>query len=74
MTRNWLPLTRWQRVKQWWCRYAPIPWKKCMVCGRWFFNKGFYRSDTWKWGIPEYCGEECVYAEERQMDAEADHE
>lgn len=68
---NWLPLTRWERFKQWWCRYAPIPWKRCMICGRWFFNPFFWHRWTWKWGLPEYCSQKCCDDELDGLDAEA---
>lgn len=60
MEWNWIPLTRWGRIKQWCWRYAPIPWKRCMVCDRWFFNGSFWRRMTWKHGLPEYCSQRCA--------------
>lgn len=53
-------LNRWGMFKQYWCRYAPIPFKKCMICQRWFFNKWFWSSITWKYGCPEYCSRNCA--------------
>ncbi len=50
---HWKKLTRGDCLKQWLCYYAPIPWKRCMVCSKWFFNKRFWHWSTW--GLPENC-------------------
>lgn len=57
---NWILLITRQRFIQWWCRYAPIPMKRCMVCGRWFWNWLFWHALTWRWGLPEYCSRQCA--------------
>lgn len=59
---NLVPLTRWQRFVQWWTRYAPIPWRRCMFCRRWFFNRSFWRLSSMRWGIPEHCSRACANA------------
>lgn len=60
MMYDWMLYTRWGRFKQYWWRYAPIPWKCCVVCGQWFFNKWFWHPITWKHGCPEYCSRACA--------------
>lgn len=60
---DWTPLTRLGRVVQYWQQYAPIPFKKCTVCGYWFWNWHFWRPGTWRWGLPEYCSRRCCDAE-----------
>lgn len=57
MKKNWNPLNRRKRFKQYWCRYAPLPFKRCMVCGRWFWD--WHLIMHVRWGIPEYCSRKC---------------
>lgn len=64
--QDWIPLTRWQRFLRFWSYYV-CPWRPCMVCGRRFWNWGFWRWSSLHWGIPEYCSWACVEAEEEPM-------
>lgn len=55
---NWKPLSRWQRFKRFFGYYLN-PYRACMVCGKRFWNRDFWRYSSWHWGVPEYCSKMC---------------
>ncbi len=59
---NWIPLTRWQRLKRTFNHYWN-PWRRCVVCNRRFYNPDWWRLYSLQWGIPEHCSSDCANEE-----------
>jgi len=66
MTTNWIPLTRWQKFIRFFTYYLN-PWRRCMRCGKRFFNPDFWRLYSTWYGVPEYCSWECAEEEIKEL-------
>lgn len=45
------------------------PVRRCIWCGRRFFNRSFWRWSSIRHGLPEHCGDGCWLEEKKLVDA-----